>query len=883
MNVKNRAVIRRLSLKTLWASRKRNAIAVVAIVLTSLLFTALFTIAFSVNEGFQQSNFRQVGGFSHGGFKYLSEEQFLELREDPLIKEWGLRRFLGMPVEEPFQKNHVELGYSDPNQAHWMFCDPIEGRLPQEGTKEAATDLQVLELLGVTPELGAPFTVTFLVDGIKTTQDFTLSGWWEHDPVVMANHILLPESRVNAVLAEVGVDPAQSRDGMTGSWNLDVMLESSLHIENDLLEILANHDYEEGPLHGNFISIGVNWGYSGAQLFENMDFATILAAAAALILIVFTGYLIIYNIFRISVSGDIRFYGLLKTIGTTPRQLRRIIRHQAILLSVCGIPVGLMLGWLVGLLLTPVVIRQLNGVMETVSADPVIFLGAALFSLVTVLISCAKPGRIAGSVSPVEAIRYTEPATGKRQKNRAARSVSPRSFAWSNLGRSPGKTFLTILSLSLAVVVLNVTVLFTDGFDMDKYLRDVPADFIVADTSYFQVNRLYDPNHALPEETIAQLSEYGGVRNVGRTYGQAFSAQEFVTEDWFRTTNGRWTDEANLDRLVEQAKWAENGLLADNVRLFGMEPAMFDRLTVLEGDLSKVRQPGSRYIAASYSVDDYGKPDWNSHWAKIGDTVTIRYVEKYEYYHPDTGEVYGPEVDMRTVVWARRAAQYRDVTYTVAALVDIPHALSYRYYGTDEFVLNDETFRFDSGTANVMYLAFDMEDGAAVENMEQYLAVSTEHSELDYESKETYVKTFQGFQNMFRILGGALSFIVGLIGALNFFNTLMTGIVVRRREFAVLQAVGMTGQQLKTMLIWEGFLYAFASAGTALILVSVLTPVVIPVLERTYWFFSGQFTLTPVLLVFPWFCLLGWILPVIMYRHMLRQSVVQRLQDTATG
>lgn len=65
-----------------------------------------------------------------------------------------------MPADEPFQKSHVEIGYSDANQAHWMYCDPEEGRLPEEGTDEAATDTRVLELLGVEPELGNQFTVT---------------------------------------------------------------------------------------------------------------------------------------------------------------------------------------------------------------------------------------------------------------------------------------------------------------------------------------------------------------------------------------------------------------------------------------------------------------------------------------------------------------------------------------------------------------------------------------------------------------------------------------------------------------------------------------------------------------------------------------------------
>ena len=71
---------------------------------------------------------------------------------------------------------------------------------------------------------------------------------------------------------------------------------------------------------------------------------------------------------------------------------------------------------------------------------------------------------------------------------------------------------------------------------------------------------------------------------------------------------------------------------------------------------------------------------------------------------------------------------------------------------------------------------------------------------LDYESKATYAAHFYGFRSMFMLLGGALSFIVGLVGVLNFFNSIVTGITARRRELAVLQSIGMTGRQLQTML-----------------------------------------------------------------------------------
>ena len=58
-----------------------------------MLFTALFTIAISINDSFQQSNFLMAGGDAHGSFKKLTEEQMETLKKDPLIRETGARLF----------------------------------------------------------------------------------------------------------------------------------------------------------------------------------------------------------------------------------------------------------------------------------------------------------------------------------------------------------------------------------------------------------------------------------------------------------------------------------------------------------------------------------------------------------------------------------------------------------------------------------------------------------------------------------------------------------------------------------------------------------------------------------------------------------------------
>ena len=260
-----------------------------------------------------------------------------------------------------------------------------------------------------------------------------------------------------------------------------------------------------------------------------------------------------------------------------------------------------------------------------------------------------------------------------------------------------------------------------------------------------------------------------------------------------------------------------DGRLVDQVQLYGMEDFALDHLTVLEGDLEKLNDPDGRYIAAVYSDDDYGNAVMDSHWARLGDTVTIRYVERYEYYDLDTGEVYGDWEDIpnpETVNWSSRAVEYRDVDYTVGALVTVPLAFSYRYYGNDEFILGAETFLEDTGTDCVMYYTFDMEDDAANDAMEAFLSDYTENQnpQFDYESKATYAAQFESFRNMFALLGGALSFIVGLVGVLNFFNAILTGITARRRELAVLQAIGMTDRQLRTMLALEGILYTVGAA-----------------------------------------------------------------------
>lgn len=878
MNVKNRKCIRKLSWRSLWASRKRNIIAIIAIALTALLFTSLFTIVMSINSSYEMYTFRQVGGYCHGTFKEVTEAQIENISAHSNVKAAGKRITIGYMDSGIFAKAPAEVSFMDDNCTEWSFAEPTTGHKPQ-GRNEITMDTHALKLLGVEPEVGAEIELTYTVGALsempyEKTNTFTLAGWWEYDDISPVHYINISEEYAKEIEAEAmskGLEPFRI--------DLNVMMASSMNIRGQMEQVDLDLGYswdETGE--GELVRIGVNWGYTSSQLGESMDATTLVAIIAFLALVIFTGYLIIYNIFQISVTGDIRFYGLLKTIGVTPRQLRRIIRQQALFLCVVGIPIGLLLGYGVGASLTPVVMARTNlGVgVSTVSTSPLIFFAAALFALITVLLSCSRPGKIASKVSPVEATKYTEFVRSKK-KHRTTRGAKVHQMAFANLGRNKRKTVLVVISLSLSVVLLNILVTFTGGFDMEKYLaKQTCADFIVSSTDYFRYNR---SGSYISQEQIEQIKANTSESLAGSGY-QLMGAISWISEEAWRAERARY----GLSEMMEMelAMATRRGeLVSAEAQIEGLDESLFEKLTLIEGDLTPLFHEDSNAIAMAVYTDDYGNVSTPDYYPSVGSTQTITYVEDAYYIDSRTGEKCNETTPQEYLEYY--IAESRDVDYTICAYVTIPHSMSYRY-GTFgyRYILPVTRLAEDSQQDPIpLFWLFDTPDAAAEDAAESYLAELTadDLSLLMYESKTTLRAEFEGFQNMFLLLGGLLCAIIGLVGILNFFNAIMTGILSRKREFAVLQAVGMTNKQLKAMLVYEGLFYALCSALSALVLSFILNPLVGDLMENMFWFFSAKFTIVPVLLAIPIFALLGWLIPYVMYNHAAKNSIVDQLRD----
>ena len=660
MKVKNQKTIRRLSFRIFGANRTRNLVAVLAIALTAMMFTALFTIAVTLNHSSEQQMMRQVGGYSHGGFKRLTEEQVDDLREDPLIRESGATYLFSVPEEDAFLKISAEMRYAEDNYAKFCWSLPTSGAMPKQG-KEIAMDTAVLELLGIPAKLGEEVELTYPLGNTLVTDTFTLCGYWEADPALPAHMIWL--SKEYALSQMEQAPPEEREQNNVGDWYLDLVFEDSRDISGTLEKIAENHGYTIGE--ATELACGINWAYTSTHS-ESMDAQSIFPLIGAVIVMLLTGYLIIYNVFQISVAGDVRFYGLLKTIGTTGRQIRRIVRWQALLLSGIGIPIGLIFGYLTGNLLMPVIMANLDDATVYRSANPVIFIGAALFALVTVFISCFLPARRAAKVSPVEAVRYTEQSRTKKKKKKSRNQNRLFQMAWANLMRNKLKTILVVLSLALSIVMLNGVYGFTRGFSMDGFLEKfVISDFLVADADYFKYSGWEEVSPSLVES----LKHLDGFEDGGYVeYFQDYRQLQVTKKSYVDWMTNRF-NQFSLDELdPELLALPDDAMTEMNLAMYVLNDYTVSKLEVIEGSLEGWKEPGN--IVQVILTDDYGNPIMDQAMYEVGDQVEI--ISSTDYTVSEDG------LDVT------RNSQLEE-SYTVIATAVIPNVMTTRGHGYPEF------------------------------------------------------------------------------------------------------------------------------------------------------------------------------------------------------
>ncbi|MHB8061068.1 MAG: ABC transporter permease, partial [Ruminiclostridium sp.] len=497
----NGAVVKHLAKKSFKANRNRNIFVILTLALTAFMITSVFSIGSSYIKTSELQQLRLMGTNVHAALTNPDETQMDILKKElsDYVTDAGIAHRLGSIVNT--QKNDALLGLGWLDETEWKnhrlpTVSGVVGKYPT-AENEIMMPTWALEEFGIqNPQVGMSIPLSYQLSTAETTEikDFVLSGYYQ--------------------------DYSQTRTGNRGSVYVSKEFRdgTDIPLENGGAAMLRFTDTEnvEGISDkiGQRLSLRDGQSFEIVPLYQNSSNSLSIMIAAIIAFICFSGYLLIYNVLYISVSKDIQFYGLLKTIGTTKKQIKRMVQWQVLKLCGIGIPCGLAAGAVTSFGIVPMTLRVMFPTISDagieISFSLTIFIGAAVFALITALIGSMKPAKIAGNISPIEAVRYSEAKNMKKKGHKARNGGKPFPMAWRNVFRNKKSAVITFASLFFGLTTFLLTTGLLSSLSADNFVKDWgESDFVV---TYDVSKTTNEPITKMMVEEIEKIESVQDVR-----------------------------------------------------------------------------------------------------------------------------------------------------------------------------------------------------------------------------------------------------------------------------------------------------------------------------------------------------------------------------------
>ncbi len=844
-----------LTRRSFRSNRMRNLIAILAIILTTILFTTVTTIGMGATESITLTMQMLKGSRSDGDFHNMTAEQYEALQDAHFIKEYGLRMPIGFL--ENTACHNIEFNVLDSIQADLTFCMPVHGSVPKAENEIVTSDVALRDL-GVDPEVGAVVTITFTAHSREYQLDMIVSGWFEATSEQISMMWTGTAFRdAHPDIFEYTYD--QDRE-MAGTYYSDFIATSTVGLQENL-------DHWVWQMNSDNLSATIN-----AVTNPTLEPTTLLLGIVIIALFVLCGYLLIYNVFDIAVMQEIRRYGLYRTVGMSKRQVKKLINLQALWLSCIGIPLGLLIGYFVGKATLPYMMHTLSSSYENVAINvnpsSIIFVGAAALTAFTVVLSTRKPIRVAANIPPIEAFRYVEAKTGRKTTKKSTTGISLFRMAWSNLERNKRRFAFIVVSLSLCVILLNCIGIAADSVDIEKQVSySIRTDFTVVNVLSKNILEGFTRReHGLEQEVIDAINVQPGVNGASAIYKNTLDdsnvTYEFPIEfDYTGTDEETGIDYAGTeDGIVFNL--GDDGHALCNV--YGMEEIALARMDIQEGETDVHSLYGKMVDGEGVLLgvqSDMGTSILNPAFdlLDVGDIITVF----------KNGE---PMMELPVLAKAALNGDDMEIRYTTHGPFAVGKDGLFLYLPTNIY-----TEIYDEPA--IYKYSFDVEEeqqDAMSEFLQGY--VTNVDSSLGYVSAEEARQDAVTTRTMLQFVGGLIGIIFGAAGVLNLVNTIITSILARRHEFATMQSIGMTAKQLTLMMIWESIYYAIGVCIVGLLLSVIVAFTVVKTLTSGIWYFTFHFTLVPAIIVCILLLIVAAILPVIALKVFNKGSIVEKLR-----
>ena len=821
------AVVKKLTKRSLKANKRRNFFIIMAITLTTLLIGSVFSVGMSLVESVKMEQIRFAGTMAHAAVGHPTASQMAQLHTLDYVKVVGAGNSVGVVKNTPDMGNiSLTLHYFDKTEWEELrapaYVD-IEGNYPEK-ENEIMVSRAVLERMGIdNPSIGMEIPLTYYTDSENSNsliqQMFNLSGWFTSYAFV--------QSTDTADVIFVSQELSQ-KYGKTvekdGSASLLFVDESRVSEYCDALVTDLGLS-EDQPV----VSIQLYNTGTGQEIM------TLLSLCAIVIFLIFTGYLLIYNVLYISISRDVRFYGLLKTIGATPKQIKRVVIGQIMRLCLVGIPIGVVLSLLLSLQIVPFFISALGAVSTNeavVSFSPFIYVGAVVFPLLTAILGALKPARKAASITPIEAQKYT----GIGSSAKSVRSLAhgkPYRMAWRNIFRDKKRAGVVLLSLFLGLTTfLSVTTL-VFSVDITGYIDSTfESDFVLENSAW--------PTQKFDDSFTEQLLSIPGVENLHATTWEEISMdysndfREYISNHPLREQIAGLTEQDISENFNGFILGVDGETLTEYYDTLGnpIDVSAFER-----GEIALI------------ATDS---PDLFSNVQKL--TITPSYQDEMRISNNQKFEIsLGGFVPF----------DYKGIGTSLAPTVIVSNTVMQEWFENPIVVQLD--LNVSSGYEQNTLLALKQ----LIEN----------DPEISLTSRVESIEELNRAKMAVLILGGSISLVIALIGILNFVNIMSVSVVARKRELATLESIGMSRKQVRKMLISEGLGYAVITLILVLSIGNLIAYGIFKLFQQQVSFAVFSYPFIPATIIAVVILAVCFITPERMYHSLNRETITKRLKE----
>lgn len=832
--INDHAVIAILTRAFMRHGKGRNRILSGAAAVGMLVLCVVFGISIGKIDTEYISALRSRGSLACTFLEDGTMAQYANIKGLPYIESAGIKKTAGQAYAgEQYLGEVAMLDKAGWEELTAPAYGQINGEYPRHA-EEIMLSLRTLQSLGMKePRIGDAVELRIRIGLFKEkTEMFTLCGWYTDyvEPETHSPQCYVSEEKFK----EWGMDTKKpdyilmkQKDDMSG-----VKVEKKLY--HDIPVVNKSQQFIGGDTVKSQVMESFVGGYG--------------AAGVCAFLILLSVFLVITNVFCISFSRDIQNMGQLTSLGATKRQIRKIYYRQMGIVLIRGIFVGTVLSAVVMIGVVPKLLENLylyrmGEVSDGYRMHPEIFAAAAAGVALAFLAASAYAVHKTVDMPPWEALKYTGISSKRKDRcPRRRRKKIKDEIVWMAVGnvlRNPKQFWATVLSLVLGVCVALSAAVITRGLDKTNEIAG-RADFRIRANGILEVSKegkwihMYDEFSPFSESVKEKILSIRGLKEE-RTIIKGIYMEIAYGEKTLKPLTDAELDKpmsdeehaqytfpiANLIRVVDEEYVEE---LEDYVREKGLKTdislfksgegvlLLHDHALSPEMEKEADKVIGEEIVFAhlldkeekekrlGLSVEELMKlPDIEP---KTENMKMAGYLDTADKGFPKLkGEIKGENI-LYFLVTQKGAERLNSAVKILG------------------FNLNVEKQREPAAKAAIQQIL--QEENAK----DAYLGLSLESKSDELSKAENLIMTS-------RLLMGGIGAVLILMGILNYLYVIAMSAVSRRKEFQVLESVGMTKRQRKRMLMLEGALY------WTVVLVGVLA-VAIPAMKILGIYMSGK-------------------------------------------